>query len=408
MATDGNASLIRAYRADHGRILAALIGQFRDFDLAEDALAEAFGRAAELWPKDPPRNPAGWLLTVARNIALDWVRKTARRNRPDLLAAAADFATPQPEAEPRIDEVADDRLRLIFTCCHPALSQEAQVALTLKTLAGLTVTEIARAFVIAPGALARRLTRAKAKIRDAGIPYQVPQARDLPERLPQVLAVIYLIYNEGYAATEGRDLTRADLAEEAIRLARLLHGLLPDPEVQGLLALLLHHDARRPARSDAASAVITLENQDRRKWDRTRMAEARGHLLRALEARRPGPYQIQAAISALHNEAPSWGETDWSQIAGLYAALEVQAPNPVVTLNRAVAVLETGALETATNLIASVAEALQDYLPFYIARAELHRRRAAPKAARADLTRAVALSRNAAETDFLTARIAAL
>lgn len=409
MTTERHAALARAYRADGGRVLATLIAQFRDFDLAEDALAEAMRRAAERWGNAPPANPAAWLLTVARRAALDRVRSKGRHARPDVQQAVADTLWPaRSAADGPPDPFPDDRLSLIFTCCHPALAQDAQTALTLKTLGGLSVAEIARAFLVSPGALARRLTRAKTKIRDAAIPYEVPEAPELPARLPRVLEVIYLIYNESYAATEGSSLIRADLGAEALRLARLLHHLLPLPETAGLLALILHHDARRAARVGPDGQMIPLKSQDRRCWDRALISEGRRILLAALAQRRPGPYQIQAAISAVHNDAPDWDSTDWVQIAGLYRALEAIAPGPVVTLNRAVALLECTQLDQAAALIASVAPALSDYHPFYAARAELHHRQGNAAAARADLDAAIAKSTNAAERRYLATRRAQL
>ena len=359
---DAGDRLARAYAQDRGRVLAALIGQFRDFSLAEDAVQEAFLRAARTWPSDGiPDNPAAWLLTVGRRVILDRLRKAGRQGADAMQRAAAEALTPEtPEAEEMIDQIPDDRLRLIFTCCHPALAQEAQVALTLRTLGGLTVNEIARAFLVTPTALARRLTRAKTKIRDARIAYEVPAGRDLPRRVPPVLEVIYLIYNESYSATEGPSLTRADLAEEAVRLAQLLFQLLPQPETEGLLALLLNHDARRPARAKDG-AMVPLEAQDRSQWSRDKIAAGHSHLMHALGQRRPGPYQIQAAISATHNAARTWDQTDWPQIAGLYAALEQMTPSPVIRLNRAVALAQAGRLQAAQEMLATVADDLADY-----------------------------------------------
>ncbi len=397
--------LVRVFRSDHGRLLAALIAQFRDFDLAEDALQAAFTKATEVWPQQGrPDSPAAWLMTVARRQALDRLRKTARHqsetNRQTITILT------EPSATTEQGPIPDERLRLIFTCCHPALAQEARVALTLRTLGGLKTAEIARAFLASEPAISKRLTRAKTKIRDAGIAYEVPDTDQLPHRLPSVLSVIYLIYNESYSAFEGTTLTRADLAEEAIHLAEITHRLMPLPETEGLLALLLLHDARRPARGQ--HEMIPLEAQDRLLWDRNKVARGRQHLMHALSQKTPGPYQIQAAISAVHADADSWRATDWTQIAGLYRALSDMAPSHVVTLNRAAALCHAGALDEAEALIACVAEPLASYQPFYAARAELNRRRGKTKAARADLDRAITLSRNTAETRWLIRRRDAL
>lgn len=393
--------LVRVFRADHGRLLAALIAQFRDFDLAEEALQAAFAKAAQVWPdQGRPDNPAAWLITVARRQALDRIRKAARQGA-EATRHTITILT-EPTAPQDQGPIPDERLRLIFTCCHPALAQEAQVALTLRTLGGLTTAEIARAFLASEPAIAKRLTRAKAKIRDAGIAYEVPEESELPHRLPSVLSVIYLIYNESYSAFEGTTLTRADLAEEAVHLAEITHRLLPLPETEGLLALLLLHDARRPARGQ--NEMIPLEEQDRSLWDRDKIDLGRKHLLQALAQNRPGPYQLQAAISAVHADAPDWTSTDWAQIAGLYRALSDIAPSDVVTLNRAVALCHAGALTKAEALIASVADPLGDYQPFYAARAELRRLQARAAEARADLDQAILMSRNDAESRWLARR----
>ena len=399
--------LIRVFRADHGRLLAALIAQFRDFDLAEEALQAAFAKATEVWPKQGrPDNSAAWLMTVARRQALDRLRKTARQDS----EVMRHLITLRSETEEALDTspFPDERLRLIFTCCHPALAVEAQVALTLRTLGGLSVAEIARAYLSSEAAIAKRLTRAKAKIRDAGIAYAVPDADELPNRLPQVLAVIYLIYNESYSAFEGQTLTRADLAEEALRLANLTYSLMPLPETEGLLALLYLHDSRRPARACKNDVLVPLERQDRGLWDRAKIDAGRRHLLHALAQRHPGPYQIQAAISAVHADAVDWAATDWQQIAGLYCALEKMTPSSVITLNRAVALCLGGALSEADALIASLGEDLVTYQPFYAARAELNRRLGKTTAARADFEQAIELSRNQAEKAFLRDQIKTL
>ncbi len=393
--------LVATYRGDGGRLLATLIRQFGDFDLAEEALAEAWLRAAREWGGcGRPDNPGAWVLTVARRLALDTLRKRARHSRPDLQQAILDAEMDRRPVESD-EDIPDDRLRLIFTCCHPALAREARVALTLRTLGGLSVEQIARAFLVKPGALARRLTRAKTKIRETGIRYRVPDPEELPHRLPQVLEVVYLIYNEGYAASDGVTQVRDDLATEAIRLARLVHDLLPLPETAGLLALTLLHDARRGARVGPDGAVVPLERQDRSLWDRNRFGEGRRLLLRALAEGKPGPYQIQAAISAVHLEAASWQDTDWAQIAGLYGALEAVAPSDVVRLNRAVALAHAGNLSIAEGLLDGLGDALADYQPFYAARAEIRRQAGDLDGARADLSRAEALSGNSAERRFL-------
>ena len=397
--------LARAYVEDRGRVLAALIGQFRDFSLAEDAVQEAFLRAADRWAADGiPDNPAAWLMVVARRVILDRLRKASRQGAEGMARAVADALVPEArEAEEMIDEIPDDRLRLIFTCCHPALAREAQVALTLRALGGLTVAEIARAFLVGHDAMARRLTRAKTKIREAGIPYVVPAGTELPGRASAVLEVIYLIYNESYAATEGPTLTRGDLAEEAIRLAALVQGLLPLPETQGLLALLLSHDARRAARV-SGGVMVPLEAQDRGAWDREKAEAGHRHLMRALAKGRPGPYQLQAAISATHNRAGSWEATDWREIAGLYAALEAMTPGPVVRLNRAVALAYAGEVATAGEMIDGLEGVLAEYQPFHAARAEVRMMAGDAEGAIADLAAAIARTSNGAEAAFLAAK----
>lgn len=400
-----NRELIRVFRNDHGRLLAALIAQFRDFDLAEEALQAAFAKATEVWPiKGRPDQPAAWLMTVAKRQALDRLRKSARQGSDAMRHTITMLSETEGDLEP--EAIPDERLRLIFTCCHPALAEDAQIALTLRTLGGLSTVEIARAFLVSEPAIAKRLTRAKAKIRDAGIAYDIPEAPELPHRLPSVLSVIYLIYNESYSAFEGTTLTRADLAEEALHLAEITHRLLPLPETEGLLALLLLHDARRPARGDGK--MIPLESQDRSLWNRDKIDRGRKHLVHALSQGQPGPYQLQAAISAVHCDAPDWEATDWTQIAGLYHALEDLTPSDVVTLNKAVALCHAGKLDIAEKLILRLADALVSYQPYYAARAELHRRLGQIGAARSDLYTAISLSRNDAEIVFLKERRAKL
>jgi RNA polymerase sigma-70 factor, ECF subfamily len=332
-------SVEAVYRAESRRVLATLIRLLGDFDLAEEALHDAFTAALDQWPKEGvPNNPRAWLVSTGRFKAIDAMRRRARFDAS--LAALADRldSTTSDPAEWDDKGVEDDRLRLIFTCCHPALSPEACVALTLREVCGLTTEEIARAFLIAPSTLAQRIVRAKAKIRDARIPYQVPLPADLPDRLDTVLQVIYLVFNEGYSASSGASLTRSDLSREAIRLGRLLIELLPEPEVVGLLALMLLQESRRTARASPTGDIVLLEDQDRSLWNRDQIAEGKALLERALSSRRFGPYALQAAIAAVHAEAPNAAATDWAQIVGLYDVLARAKPSPVVELNRAVAI----------------------------------------------------------------------
>ena len=407
-------SIERIFREERGRVLAILIGALGDFDLAEDALQETFITALERWPRDGvPGNPTAWMVTVARRKAIDQLRRgrTLHEKLP-LLAAESD-----PADDPTyVDEtpIPDERLKLIFTCCHPALSLEARVALTLRLLGGLDTAEIARAFLVPVPTMNQRLTRAKAKIRGAGIPYAVPSASDIPERLDAVLRVLYLIFNEGYAATAGDDHVRRDLCAEAIRLATALVELLasrpdlgPQPEAAGLLALMLLHDSRRDTRTDATGELILLQNQSREQWDRAAIAAGTVLLDRALAQRRPGPYQIQAAIAALHSAAATAAETDWPQIAALYGELLRHAPSPVVELNRAVAVgMARGPLAGLALLQApKLAEALDGYHWYHAAAADFLRRAGYREAARAAYVRALALCDNRAERAFLARRI---
>ncbi|WP_312477000.1 RNA polymerase sigma factor, partial [Stutzerimonas nitrititolerans] len=330
------AAVETVYRAESRRVLATLIRLLGDFDRAEEALHDAFAAALQQWPRDGvPGNPRAWLVSAGRFKAIDALRRRARFDA-SLRLLAEQLEGEAHEAEP--DEVEDDRLRLIFTCCHPALPADARVALTLREVCDLTTEEIARAFLAAPATIAQRIVRAKARIRDARIPYRVPEREELPARLDSVLRVIYLVFNEGYSASAGASLTRADLCAEAIRLGRLLLELLPDPEVMGLLALMLLHDARRAARTDAAGELVRLEDQDRSAWDRRLIAEGSMLVRRALASRNFGPYALQAAIVAVHAEAPSAAQTDWAQIVRLYDVLLGLGPSPVVELNRAVAV----------------------------------------------------------------------
>lgn len=397
------------YRVDSGRILATLIRLLGDFDLAEEAMHEAFAAALSLWPRSGvPDNPRPWLISTARFKAIDTLRRRARFDASqDELVRYLEAQWSAAESSREEDSVEDDRLRLIFTCCHPSLPPEAHVALTLREVCGLTTEEIAKAFLITPSSLAQRIVRAKAKIRDARISYQVPSPQELPERLDAVLQVIYLVFNEGYSAAAGAEVTRAELTAEAIRLGRLLGDLLPEPEVMGLLSLMLLQESRRAARTSPAAELILLENQDRSRWNREQIAEGVALVERALKSHRFGSYTLQAAIAAVHAEAESAAETDWRQIVALYNQLVQIQPSPVVKLNRAVAIAMRDGPELGLAHIDAVLEhgELENYYLAHSARADMYRRLGRIAEARASYEKALALARQEPERHFLQERI---
>ncbi|MGQ0429758.1 MAG: RNA polymerase sigma factor [Gammaproteobacteria bacterium] len=407
-ASAARARIDAVYRAESRRVLATLIRLLRDFDLAEEALSEAFAAALEQWPREGvPANPRAWLVSAGRFKAIDGMRRRARFDTglaglaDELEAEGADPAEAAGEALP------DDRLRLVFTCCHPALAPDAQVAMTLREVCGLTTEEIASAFLVQPSTLAQRIVRAKAKIRDARIPYQVPGPAELPERLDTVLRVVYLVFNEGYAASTGDALTRADLSAEAIRLGRLLAELLPEPEVLGLLALMLLQDSRRCARTTPAGDLVLLEDQDRSLWDRAAIDEGLALVRRAFESRRLGPYLLQAAIAAVHAGSPEAVATDWARIVAIYdLLLEIDA-SPVVELNRAAAVAMRDGPAAGLALIDGILARgeLQDYQPAHAARAELCRRLGRVADARRSFERALALTQQGSLRRYLAERL---
>ena len=396
------------YRSESRRVLATLIRLLGDFELAEEALHDAFATAIQQWPEDGiPANPRAWLVTTGRFKAIDSMRRRARFD-----ASVSEFARRLDTESAALVEseepgVEDDRLRLIFICCHPALPAEARVALTLREVCGLTTEEIARAFLSAAPTVAQRIVRAKTKIRDARIPYQVPSQADLPERLNTVLQVIYLVFNEGYSASSGTALTRSDLAEEAIRLGRLLMELLPEPELMGLLALMLLHQSRHGARTSPVGDLILLDDQDRSLWNRDQIAEGCALVERALSSRRFGPYTLQAAIAAVHAEARTASATDWAQIAALYRLLERVEPSPIVELNRAVAVAMRDGPSAGLALIDAILARgdLTDYHLAHSARADLYRRLGRTEEARASYRTALSLVRQEPERRFLERRL---
>jgi len=393
------------YREESGRVLATLIRLLGDFDLAEDAVHDAFAAALERWPRDGiPDNPRAWLVSAGRFKAIDTLRRRARfdaaqEHLADELEGRMESANPDGGVE-------DDHLRLIFTCCYPALSPEARVALTLREVCGLTTEEIARAFLVSPPALAQRIVRAKARIRDERIPYQVPSSDELPRRLGTVLQVVYLVFNEGYSASSGDSLTRPDLSAEAIRLGRVLVALLPDPEVLGLLALMLLQESRRAARTSSDGELVTLENQDRSLWDRALIAEGLALVDRAMQSPSPGVYTLQATIAAVHARANMAEETDWPQIVALYTELLRISPSPVVELNRAVAIAMAERPEAGLAVIDRILERgeLRNYHLLHAARADLHRRLGNFEAARAAYEIALGLTRQETERRYLEKR----
>ncbi|GAA1606772.1 RNA polymerase sigma factor [Kribbella sancticallisti] len=392
------------FRDEHGRAVAVLTRVFGDLDIAEDAVQEAFAAAVEKWPAAGlPPSPAGWIITTARNRAIDRLRRESSREDKHAQAALL-----QAQDEP-VEEgvVRDDRLRLLFTCCHPALALNVRVALTLRLIGGLTTTEIARAFLVPEPTMAQRIVRAKAKIRAAGIPYRVPYEADLPERVRGVLAVVYLIFNEGYAASSGDELIRTELCQEAIRLGRLLVDLMPDePEAVGLLALMLLQESRRPARVAPDGSLVLLPDQDRTLWDQALVTEGQDLVRRCLRRDQPGPYQLQAAINAVHSDAPTAADTDWRQIVQLYGHLLALNPSPVIALNRAVAVAELNGPATALALVDDLD--LGSYYLFHAIRAELLKRLNRPAEASTAYKTAATLTENTPERTFLEQQQAAL
>ncbi len=411
MISDSHQLVEQTFRAEYGRVLAALISQFGDFTLAEDAVQDALITALEHWQANGiPANPAAWITAIAKRRAIDRLRRrtTAERRQGQLLALI-EAETPDEDEDEDMESIPDERLKLMFTCCHPSLALDAQIALTLRTLGGLSTAEIARAFLVPVPTMAQRLARAKNKIRDAGIPYRIPPAHLIAERLDALLAVIYLIFNEGYTATSGDTLIRQELCTEAIRLARVLVDLLPpthiSAESRGLLALMLLHDARRSARVNAAGELVLLDQQDRTLWDSDQIREGIAVLDDTLVMRHPGPYQIQAAISALHAEALTADQTDWMQIAALYRVLLEMTPSPVIEVNHAVAVAFAENPYKGLDLLLPLASDLRGYFPYHAARADLLRRTHQREAAADAYQTALDLCQNTLERTYLQRRL---
>lgn len=406
---NGSLGLTRLIRAEYGLLVGSLMIMAGDLSLAEDALQEALAQALEQWPsKGQPKKPAAWIVTVARRRLVDQLRKAKHRNADLVIQALQNAHLTQYDDVYNSSDIPDHRLELMFTCCHPALAPEVQVALTLKVVCGLSIGQIARAYLTSEAAMSKRISRAKFKIKHAGIGYKVPQGAALEQRLPSVLAVIYLIYNESYSAYEGQTLTQEDLALEAIYLAKLMHGMLPHASVTGLLALLLLHDSRRSARSSQSQTYIPLKLQDRRLWDQEKMAQGTELVKSALVEGQLGIYQVQAAISALHSNSKSWQATDWPQIVGLYKVLYDMEPSPVFLLNYCVALFYAGSIAHAYQEVIALYVHLHDYQPYQAAKAEMEAELGDIEAAKKSYTLAIGLSKNDAERQFLKRQLKAL